>query len=128
MTKTAEIEMSILEEGRSPPQTSGRENPHPTEEVDPVPNRDRFSRILIGLSYFLITITFPITIWWCIVTVQEFQRGVWLRLGRLREPKSVGPGVYIKIPWIDTIILVDMRVKTLNVVPQSVSHNLFVFK
>lgn len=117
MAASADVEMLVMEEGRSPSGT--RREPHPTEEVDPVPNSDFFSRFYIGVVYFLITITAPISIWFCFFTVQEYQRGVWLRLGRLR--RSVGPGFYVKFPWIDEVILVDMRVRTLNVVPQSVS-------
>uniref|UniRef100_A0AC34F2N1 Band 7 domain-containing protein n=1 Tax=Panagrolaimus sp. ES5 TaxID=591445 RepID=A0AC34F2N1_9BILA len=92
-------------------------NPHPSDEVDPVPNIDLLSRILIGIAYFVFTITAPLSIWFSYVIIAEYERGVWLRLGRLKEKTASGPGAKFKIPFIDRIVIVDMRTKTLNVRP-----------
>jgi regulator of protease activity HflC (stomatin/prohibitin superfamily) len=50
--------------------------------------------------------------------VQEWERGVILRLGRLIGAK--GPGFFLIIPFIDRMIKVDLRVVTMDVPPQDV--------
>ena len=50
--------------------------------------------------------------------VQQYQRGVVFRFGRLVGER--GPGLNIIIPFIDRMIKVDMRVETLVVEPQEV--------
>ncbi len=49
---------------------------------------------------------------------QEYERGVVFRLGRLMDLK--GPGLFFKIPGIDRVRMVDLRVITLEVPPQEV--------
>ena len=53
-------------------------------------------------SYILIFITLPISIWGCIKVVQEYERAVIFRLGRLRSGGAKGPGLFFIIPCIDT--------------------------
>lgn len=48
--------------------------------------------------------------------VQEYERGVIFRLGRLVGPK--GPGLFFIIPFIDRMIKVDLRVVTLDIPAQ----------
>ncbi|MFQ5610983.1 MAG: slipin family protein [Anaerolineae bacterium] len=48
--------------------------------------------------------------------VQEYERGVIFRLGRLVGPK--GPGLFFIIPFLDRMIKVDLRVVTLDVPSQ----------
>lgn len=48
--------------------------------------------------------------------VQEYERGVIFRLGRLVGAK--GPGLFLIIPFIDRMIKVDLRVVTLDVPSQ----------
>jgi len=48
--------------------------------------------------------------------VQEYERGVIFRLGRLIGPK--GPGLFFIIPFIDRMTKVDLRVITLDVPSQ----------
>ena len=50
--------------------------------------------------------------------VKEYERGVVFRLGRLLRAK--GPGLFILIPFIDSMVLVDMRTLTLDVPSQDV--------
>jgi len=50
--------------------------------------------------------------------VQEYERGVIFRLGRLTGAK--GPGLFLIIPFIDRMVKVDLRVVTLDVPPQDV--------
>src|SRR5512137_719956 len=48
--------------------------------------------------------------------VQEYERGVIFRLGRLTGAK--GPGLFIIIPFIDRMVKVDLRTITLNIPAQ----------
>jgi regulator of protease activity HflC (stomatin/prohibitin superfamily) len=48
--------------------------------------------------------------------VQEYERGVIFRLGRLVGPK--GPGLFFIIPLIDRMVKVDLRVITLDIPSQ----------
>lgn len=51
-----------------------------------------------------------------IKVVQEYERGVIFRLGRLIGPK--GPGLFFIIPFIDRMVKVDLRVITLDIPAQ----------
>ncbi|MGD9148477.1 MAG: SPFH domain-containing protein, partial [Anaerolineae bacterium] len=48
--------------------------------------------------------------------VQEYERGVIFRLGRLQGAK--GPGIFLIIPLVDRMIKVDLRVITLDIPSQ----------
>lgn len=50
--------------------------------------------------------------------VPEYQRMVAFRLGRLRG--ALGPGLVFRLPFLDTLIPVDLRVVTLTIPPQEV--------
>lgn len=50
--------------------------------------------------------------------VQEYERGVIFRLGRLIGPK--GPGLILLIPVLDRMVKVDLRTLTLDLPPQEV--------
>jgi regulator of protease activity HflC (stomatin/prohibitin superfamily) len=48
--------------------------------------------------------------------VQEYERGVIFRLGRLQGAK--GPGLFLIIPFVDRMVKVDLRVVTLDIPSQ----------
>lgn len=50
--------------------------------------------------------------------VREYQRAVVFRIGRLLGAK--GPGLFIRIPFIDKLVTVDLRTVAFNVPPQEV--------
>jgi regulator of protease activity HflC (stomatin/prohibitin superfamily) len=50
--------------------------------------------------------------------VQEYERGVIFRLGRLVGPR--GPGLFFILPFVDRMVKIDLRVVTLEVPPQEV--------
>jgi len=69
---------------------------------------------LLGLAFaaaFLIVIVVA-----AVKVVQEYERGVIFRLGRLQGPK--GPGLFFIIPLVDRMIKVDLRVITLDIPSQ----------
>lgn len=76
--------------------------------------------ILVILSYFLVAITFPFSLCLCIKVVQEYERAVILRLGRILPGGAKGPGLFFILPCVDTIMKVDLRTATFNVPPQEV--------
>ncbi|CAF1027725.1 unnamed protein product [Adineta steineri] len=83
-------------------------------------NFDICGWILIVCSYILVILTFPITIFICINVVQEYQRAVIFRLGRIIQGGAKGPGLFFILPCVDTIVKVDLRTTTFNVPPQEV--------
>lgn len=50
--------------------------------------------------------------------VQEYERGVIFRLGRLLGAK--GPGFFMIIPFVDRMVKMDLRVVTMDVPPQDI--------
>ncbi len=72
------------------------------------------SIVIIIVVLILLLIILPLTI----KVVQEYERGVIFRLGRLTGSK--GPGLFFIIPFIDRMVRVDLRVVTLDVQPQDV--------
>jgi regulator of protease activity HflC (stomatin/prohibitin superfamily) len=72
------------------------------------------SIIIIVVIFFFLIIILAQTI----KIVQEYERGVIFRLGRLTGAK--GPGLFVIIPFIDRMVKVDLRVITLDVPPQDV--------
>ena len=70
--------------------------------------------IIAGIVVFFILIIVA----GAIKVVNEYERGVIFRLGRLVGPR--GPGIFIIIPFIDRMVKVDLRVITLDVPSQDV--------
>jgi regulator of protease activity HflC (stomatin/prohibitin superfamily) len=70
--------------------------------------------VTIVVIVIVLLILLPMTI----KIVQEYERGVIFRLGRLTGAK--GPGLFVIIPIVDRMVKVDLRVVTLDVPPQDV--------
>src|SRR5512136_1243984 len=70
--------------------------------------------IWIGIIVLIFLILLPMTI----KIVQEYERGVIFRLGRLVGAK--GPGFFMLIPFFDRMVKVDLRVVTMDVPPQDI--------
>merc|ERR1712001_693599 len=76
--------------------------------------------IITFASYLLVFITLPISIWGCVKVVQEDERAVTFRLGRLRSGGAKGPGLFFILPCIDTYRCVDLRTGAFDVPPQEI--------
>ncbi|MGH2457281.1 MAG: slipin family protein [Chloroflexota bacterium] len=50
--------------------------------------------------------------------MQEYERGVIFRLGRLVDAR--GPGLFLILPFVDRLVKVDLRIVTLEIPPQEV--------
>jgi regulator of protease activity HflC (stomatin/prohibitin superfamily) len=69
-----------------------------------------FSGIGIAIILLIIILVAAIKV------VQEYERGVIFRLGRLQGAK--GPGIFFIIPLVDRMVKVDLRVVTLDIPTQ----------
>uniref|UniRef100_A0A0P4WA95 Band 7 domain-containing protein n=2 Tax=Portuninae TaxID=600346 RepID=A0A0P4WA95_SCYOL len=56
----------------------------------------------------------------CIKVVQEYERAVIFRLGRLLKGGAKGPGIFFVVPCIDSYRKVDLRTVSFDVPPQEV--------
>lgn len=79
-----------------------------------------FGFVLASLSLSLILLFLPFSLCTCLKVVQEYERAVIFRLGRLRSGGAKGPGIFFVIPCIDKYHKVDLRTITLGVPPQEV--------
>lgn len=76
--------------------------------------------ILTGCSWVLIILTIPFSLCFCLKVVQEYERAVIFRLGRLLPGGARGPGIFFIVPCIDTYRKVDLRVVSFDVPPQEI--------
>ena len=76
--------------------------------------------LLALLSLLVVMVTLPISLCFCIKVVQEYERAVIFRLGRLRPGGAKGPGIFFVIPCIDSYKKVDLRTVSFDVPPQEV--------
>lgn len=75
--------------------------------------------IISSLVLILLIITFPISGWFALKTVPNYERVVLFRLGRIKAPR--GPGVILQLPFIDQWQRVDLRTKAFSVPPCKVT-------
>merc|ERR1719216_744651 len=81
-----------------------------------------------GLCTHLITIasvliilgTLPLSLLFTVKVVQEYERAVIFRLGRLLTGGARGPGVFFIIPCVDIYEKIDMRTSTYEIPPQEI--------
>ncbi|XP_064071225.1 stomatin-like [Vanessa tameamea] len=55
-----------------------------------------------------------------ISVVKQYKRAVILRFGRVRSVSPAGPGIIWIIPCTDTVIIIDLRTQSFNVLPQEI--------
>lgn len=76
--------------------------------------------ILTIISYLLVIATFPFSLCLCVKVVQEYERAVIFRLGRLLKGGAKGPGIFFIVPCIDSYRKVDLRTVSFDVPPQEI--------
>lgn len=69
------------------------------------------------LCALLVIVTFPVSIWYSLKVVKEYERVVITRLGRVIGQPS-GPGLVFIIPCIDTYRKIDTRTMVSTLAPQ----------
>lgn len=98
---------------------------HSTHEMEDInENNDEnygcCAYILVGLSYLIFVLTFPLAIFVCVKVVKEYERAVILRLGRKLPGGAKGPGLFFILACIDDIVRVDLRTVTFDIAPQEI--------
>jgi len=75
---------------------------------------------LINLGILVAVIVFVVLplVGAAVRVVQEYERGVIFRLGRLVGAR--GPGLFLIVPFLDRMVKVDLRVVTMEVPPQEI--------
>ncbi|NWT19886.1 PODO protein, partial [Vireo altiloquus] len=71
--------------------------------------------LLTILSLLFIIMTFPISVWFCMKVVREYERAIVFRLGHLLPGRAKGPGLFFFLPCLDTYHKIDLRLKTLEI-------------
>ena len=54
-----------------------------------------------------------------LIVVTEYERAVFFRFGRIREGAK-GPGIVVRIPAVDRVVKVNLRVEVVDIPPQAV--------
>ncbi len=94
---------------------------YPNEAFEASSENGNFcEELIIIMSWVLVCVTMPFSLCWCYQSVQEYQRAVVLRLGRLKGKKALGPGMVFILPCTDEYYLVNMRVTTMDLEPQEI--------
>ena len=75
-------------------------------------------------SLLLVLASMPLSLMFVVKVVQEYERAVIFRLGRLLTGGARGPGVFFIIPCVDVYEKVDMRTQTFEIPPQEVRNDL----
>ncbi|XP_053381103.1 stomatin-like isoform X2 [Mercenaria mercenaria] len=101
---------------------SARKGHNPLHETDSIAEGDIgcCGYVLIGLSYLLVIVTFPFSLLWCLKVVQEYERAVIFRLGRIKSSRAQGPGLFFLLPCADNFAKVDLRTFSFNFPHQEV--------
>ena len=71
-------------------------------------------------SLLLVLASMPLSLMFVVKVVQEYERAVIFRLGRLLSGGARGPGVFFIIPCVDVYEKIDMRTCTYEIPPQEV--------
>jgi len=76
--------------------------------------------LLTVISMIMIVISLPLSLFFVVKVVQEYERAVIFRLGRLLTGGARGPGVFFVIPCVDMYEKIDMRSQTFEIPPQEI--------
>ena len=90
------------------------QQPPDSGEVRRIPGPNWLARVLTGLGYIWAIPLFFLAI----KVVQEYERGVIFRLGRLVGAR--GPGLFFILPFVERMVKIDLRVITMDVPRQDV--------
>ncbi|XP_063963642.1 stomatin-like [Lytechinus pictus] len=75
---------------------------------------------LMLISVLLVICTLPFSLFICIKVVQEYERAVIFRLGRLLSGGAKGPGLFFILPCIEDYRKVDLRTISFDIPPQEI--------
>ena len=75
---------------------------------------------LMLISVLLFIVTLPFSLFLTIKVVQEYERAVIFRVGRLVTGGAKGPGMFFILPCIDRYRCIDLRTKSWDIPPQEI--------
>merc|ERR1711971_123426 len=78
------------------------------------------AHLITVAAVFLIVLFLPFSLFFVVKVVQEYERAVIFRLGRLLAGGARGPGVFFVIPCVDIYEKVDLRTNTYEIPPQEI--------
>ncbi|KAH9488088.1 hypothetical protein Btru_065395 [Bulinus truncatus] len=76
--------------------------------------------LIIFVSYLAAILTFPFSLIFCLKFVQEYERAVIFRLGKILSGGARGPGIFFVLPCTDEYRCVDLRIVAFDVPPQEI--------
>ncbi|KAJ8311279.1 hypothetical protein KUTeg_011174 [Tegillarca granosa] len=76
--------------------------------------------ILLFLSTCIVILFFPVSLCFTLKVVQEYERAVIFRLGRVLSGGAKGPGLFFVFPCVDEFKKVDLRTVAFDVPPQEI--------
>merc|ERR1719394_1212660 len=79
-----------------------------------------FAKAISLGSLLLVIFSLPLSLFFVVKVVQEYERAVIFRLGRLLVGGARGPGVFFILPCVDTYEKIDMRSQTFEIPPQEI--------
>jgi len=79
-----------------------------------------FAKAISLGSLLLVIFSLPLSLFFVVKVVQEYERAVIFRLGRLLVGGARGPGVFFILPCVDTYEKVDMRTHNYEIPPQEI--------
>ena len=94
------------------------DSPEPAQP--PSETNETLETLITVISYVFVVCTFPLSLFFCIKVVNEYERAVMFRLGRILPGGPKGPGIFFILPCIDTYRKVDLRTVTFDVPPQEI--------
>lgn len=135
--KSEEVQMTVVypeheEAGLlkgSPRNPDPAPTPGPSYEATPATKQpaepaagesDACAGLLQACSILVIVLFFPFSLLCCLKMVQEYERAVIFRMGRILDEGAKGPGLFFVYPCMDSVTTVDMRTQTYDINPQSV--------
>ena len=89
-------------------------SPLDAPQMGGVPGTNLLARVLTAFGYIMAIPLFP----FAVKIVQEYERGVIFRLGRLVGAR--GPGLFFILPFVERMVKVDLRIVTMDVPRQDV--------
>src|SRR5438105_4534192 len=107
-------------EGQSRAAGQSRDTGRSHQRAGPHAHRQesRLGEIIVGIAVIVIVVLAVMFAASAVKIVQEYERGVIFRLGRIQGAK--GPGLFFIVPIIDKMTRIDLRTVTLEVPPQEV--------
>ena len=79
-----------------------------------------FKCCLVFTTTLFIVVFFPLVVIKCILVVQEYERAIIFKFGRVKKAKVVNPGIYFVNSCLETVVKVDLRTRSFDVPPQEI--------